>query len=331
VDEPTSIAILNEVLFRYNFNSVQEFDKIATARFAHYTSADTAMSILMGENGPDGPKHFLWLRNATEMNDFSEIEHGQKCLSWALSNEGGKLWGPLKDAVETIAPGGWPEIFEVLNREAPAIKANTFLLSLSMHEGIECRRGKLSMWRAYGGHANVCFIFKPDVFFSDQRAYEGINLSRVLYTEEVGFAAEIDGIISRIKKQTSLLSAMDRDLFLSNLKRALDFAVLATKHPGFEEETEWRLIYRPPAEGGDFACSIVSVGGVVQPVYKIPLKNEPEKGLHNATIPELVQRIIIGPTANPAIVRKGFVSLLRGHGVEDAEDRVVSCGIPLRR
>lgn len=39
---------------------------------AHYTTAETALQIIQNRT--------FWLRNATLMNDYSEIEHGDACL-----------------------------------------------------------------------------------------------------------------------------------------------------------------------------------------------------------------------------------------------------------
>ena len=63
--------VLTETFYSYGYAAIDEFP--AAARFAHYTSADVAMQIIKAK--PDNRS--LWLRNATEMNDFSEVEFGQ--------------------------------------------------------------------------------------------------------------------------------------------------------------------------------------------------------------------------------------------------------------
>jgi hypothetical protein len=42
----------------------------------------------------------------------------------------------------------------------------------------------------------------------------------------------------------------------------------------------------------------------------IPLTDIPEKGLHGITIPALNDRIIIGPTKDPLVMREAFIDLL---------------------
>jgi hypothetical protein len=60
----------------------------------------------------------------------------------------------------------------------------------------------------------------------------------------------------------------------------LAFAVLCTKHPGFAEEAEWRVIHCPWWENSPHLLKETElIQGVPQPVYKIALEDIPEKGL----------------------------------------------------
>ena len=106
---------------------------------------------------------------------------------------------------------------------------------------------------------------------------------------------------------------------------------IATKHPGFEEEQEWRLFYRPTErQSPGMTEETVVLGGVPQKIYKLRLADEPEKGLHGADIPSLLDRIIIGPTEFPYVSYRAFVDVLSGVGVKDAATKVVLSDIPLR-
>src|SRR5229473_2101546 len=54
-------------------------------RFVHYTSADTAMSILRSKE--------LWMRKSSCMNDFLEVQYGRTrlCTAYGESNAGAKF------------------------------------------------------------------------------------------------------------------------------------------------------------------------------------------------------------------------------------------------
>ena len=74
------------------------------------------------------------------------------------------------------------------------------------------------------------------------------------------------------------------------------------------------------------------VGEAPQVVYKIPLKNAPEEGLVGIELPEILDRVIIGPTDHyPLATYEAFVTLLDEAGVPDPGSKVRISAIPLRR
>jgi hypothetical protein len=111
----------------------------------------------------------------------------------------------------------------------------------------------------------------------------------------------------------------------------LRFAALSTKHPAFEEEKEWRVLYTPSLEKSRWIVhEVIAVNGIPQPVYKLPLKNIAEVGL-GAEIPNLLDRVIIGPTEFPIALGRAFERLLFEAGVKDTDKRIALSGIPLRQ
>ena len=103
------------------------------------------------------------------------------------------------------------------------------------------------------------------------------------------------------------------------------------KHPGFHEEKEWRVIHSPTQEPSErVLCHTEVIGGVPQPVYKIPLRNFPDEGLEGVEVPELLDRIIIGPTEYPWAVYQAFKQVLTAAGVPDAGKKIIVSDIPLR-
>lgn len=316
--------VLNYCLFQYGAEAVASLQE--PARFAHYTSAAVAMSIIQSK--PEDRS--LWLRNATEMNDFSEIEFGRHCLEMTFRDE--VLATKFKYAVQKISPPMLQQIASALDQEAPRIKANTYLLSLAQHDLQEQESGILSMWRAYGGDANVCLIFKPGPFITDQTAYD-VSVHPVAYGGVPEFSEKFSQICDRMLEKVDELKQIDPELVWFNIKRAIDFMVLSTKHPSFVEEKEWRIIYRAPDPPAipDVPSKIVCVNGIVQKVFYLPMVNIPDKGVHGAELHQILERIIIGPTPNPALVCGAFAELLSQAGIEDAANRVLFSGVPLRR
>jgi hypothetical protein len=111
----------------------------------------------------------------------------------------------------------------------------------------------------------------------------------------------------------------------------LRFLALSTKHPGFAEEREWRILYAPRLEESPYITrEIIALNGIPQPIYKLPLENIEKVGLR-AAIPDLLDRIIIGPTEWPVALGTAFEELLKDAGVVDAEHKISLSQIPLRR
>ncbi|MBY8829895.1 DUF2971 domain-containing protein [Hephaestia mangrovi] len=316
-------AVLNDTFFRWGKD--REAEVTPGVKFAHYTSAQVAMDII---KAPDEDR-CLWLRNAMLMNDFSEIEYGQQLLRLSLTNE--QLRNRLIEACNGIHEGILGA-FTMIDQEVYAIKRSTYLLSLALHKGSELHQGKLSMWRAYGGDTNVCILLNPEVFMTPQTAYDAV-IAPVDYGGPSKFVEGVAGIVDKMIANRDALRQIDSETVKTNLKYALDVMILSTKHPGFEEENEWRVIHRAqltPAPNSP-PSKIVSVNGIVQKVFYLPMKNMPEHDVANADINTLLFKILIGPTPNPDLVWEGFVTLLAENGVQNPVDKVITCNIPLRR
>lgn len=320
---PEQLAALDDTFF--SWGKAREAEVTEDVKFAHYTSAQVAMDILRAKEDD----RCLWLRNAMLMNDFSEIEYGQGLLRMALGTEQIRdhmvhVCGEIHDDII--------KVFTLLDQEVYAIKRSTYLLSLALHKGKELHQGKLSMWRAYGGDANVCLLLNPQAFMTPQTAYD-VSIAPVDYGGPEHFLEGLNSLMAGMERNRDLLREVGPEIVSLNFKLALDVMILSTKHPGFEEENEWRLIHRAqlnPMENSP-PSKIVSINGIVQKVFYLPMKNIPEHDVYNADLNSLLHKIIIGPTPNPDLVWEGFVELLRHSGVDNPADKVDMSRIPLRR
>lgn len=75
---------------------------------------------------------------------------------------------------------------------------------------------------------------------------------------------------------------------------------------------------------------IMSLHGVPQRVYAIPFKDYPDEGFIGATVPDLIDRILIGPSTDAHMIAQAFVSELQRLNVPDAHLKVTVTGVPLR-
>jgi hypothetical protein len=289
-------------------------------KFVQYTSAEAATSIINGKK--------VWLRNVQCMNDFSEIEHGRDCLVSAYQHE--KEGKDFRALIETLFPGISHDFESRFDAWLPFFRSSTYILCVSEHSVEEEKYGRLSMWRAYGGENPVALVINPKTFSQDSDALKAYTFP-VIYSDKENFKDQLSALRTRIEDEKDFILSLGQDEFSRWLFDVFRFYVLCTKHPGFAEEREWRVVYNPLyAESANVLPTIEVVGGVPQKVQSIPLENIPRDNLSYMTVPELIERIIIGPNDHQSVLEETFINLLEEAGCENARDKVHSSGIPLR-
>ena len=285
----------------------------------HYTSATGAANILRSRE--------VWMRKTRAMNDFSEVEHGKKCLLEAYAGDAGTRFS---HALESVFPGIKSKLEDTFNGWLPHFEKDTFVTSLSEHLTSENELGRLSMWRAYGQGAGIALVVRLTPFESESDALKAYS-SPVAYLSRASFASEFATLAANIEANRDVLRAHGEELALGNAFTMLRFAMLCTKHRGFAEEREWRVLHNPSLEPLErLRSSIELIHGTPQRVYRIPLKSVPEEGLTGLEVADLLERVIIGPCPDPILMWEGFVELLTEAGVPDAHEHVVISHIPLR-
>jgi hypothetical protein len=301
------------------FNDRQKEAEQGCRRFVHYTNAEAAVSMIVNKE--------VWMRKPSVTNDFMEIEHGLNCLVNSYHNETGRR-------LRTILEGMFPDLCQQLesrfNVFASRLKYDTYITCISEHLDEEDKHGRLSMWRAYGSPTGVAVVLNNTAMLSTSDALAAYS-SPVAYLSETGFHGEFERVVNNIEHNTHLLRTWGREALLRNIFNAFRLMVLCTKHPGFYEEREWRIIYSPTVESSPRVLrEIRTIRGVPQAIYKLPLEDIPDEGLVGAEIPRLVNRVIIGPTEHPVAIYEAFVVLLEDAGVENPASKVCISDIPLR-
>jgi len=293
------------------------------ARFVYYTRAETAASIL---------KHAeIWMRKSMCMNDFMEVQHGMQCLFQTYNQSA--VGTRFKNALDNLFPGLRLEIEKLFDSWTGHMRADTYITCLSEHKPEEDTLGRLSMWRAYGGTNGVALVMNL-ISFPAREPAEVLKVfgSPVAYLDQPNFTQEFEKVVANIEKEAAFLREQGQELIKDRIFRMLTFAVLCTKHPGFAEELEWRYLYCPWWQSSPCLKKEVEIiQGVVQPVYKVPLKDIPEENVYGLAIPSLIERIIIGPTRDPLAMREAFAELLALASVKQPYDKVFLSNIPLRQ
>lgn len=319
---PPEELFLLGIFHPYMLRRFQHASK-SNAKFVHYTTADTAMRIFENEQ--------IWLRNTSCMNDFMEIEHGFSCLNAAYK----KHHELVKTSLGTLFSGIAEKLEKKFNEWLPHFRTDTYIAYVSEHGNEntgdeEDRIGRLSMWRAYGGSTGVAIVMNNGPFLRRSSALNAYT-SPVAYLGEVEFENEFLELFEQINSNTVALQMIGEERVIDLIFNAFRYTVLCTKHPGFREEREWRVIYSPKYQKSNRLIEdIKTIGGTPQPIFKLPLKNVPEEGFYGAELSELVDRVIVGPTIYPYAIREAIMSCLSKKGLADVDNRVVVSDIPLR-
>lgn len=286
-------------------------------RLVHYTRAEAALNMIRNQS--------VWMRKPQWMNDYRDVEHGLDCLVQAFRNsEGGQLF---QKTIDKAFPGSIKNIIANFDSWVEHYRWNTYVACVSEHEDEEDINGRLSMWRAYGRDTGVALVVKSTPFTSTTDAL-GAYSSPVAYLTQAGVDAHLGNIGRLVEQDISFVQSQNQQMVEYFIHEAFRFGMLCTKHPGFAEEREWRIVYSPPRDQRKvLQKSIQTINGIPQPIYSIPLQKFDG---YSIELKEILDRIIIGPTRFPSAIYEAFVAELEDKGVENASQKVIISEIPLR-
>lgn len=310
---------LNSILLPDASDAFDAIDE--NSRFVHYTSAQSAFEILKS--------NCIWMRNATCMNDYNEMRHGLDCIIHAFGSDEGKDFGINLDKCH---PGIYEELDKKFTDIAPVLISHTYISCFSEHNEEEELSGRLSMWRAYGSTTGVAIVFNNGAFVRPSNALN-VWTTPVTYLDKDGVQQRVALIAQNISKNQDFIASIDRSLVLDAAFRTLVFMVVGTKHKGFKEEREWRVVHFPtiwPANPDRIPMDQVVIGGVPQPIFQIPFQDYPDEGFYGATANELIHKIIIGPTQYPVALQIALAQVLTKSGVENSMGRIQLSDVTLR-
>lgn len=318
----TQMSDTLENIFMPHAQARQQLLQSAGGRLVHYTTADGAMGILRSKS--------LWLRNAQVMHDYSEIRHGQTLLRQCLTANHNHRLQQFGAALDACSKNLGQEVFSLVDQFGFDTLTQTYIACLSEHPAAEDSYGRLSMWRAFGKESiGLALVFK----LPPPNAATGLKvfLSPVAYLHGEAFCTEFDNVLQSLERHADYLRTVPRNTLLSFAYMMLMMATVSVKHPAFAEEKEWRLIHAPGQfPSAQMAPSLEVIGGVPQVVYPLRFDNRDQEGVNHISLPELIDRVIVGPTQYALPVRDALVQRLADMGVAQPETKVILSNIPIR-
>ncbi|BBM03963.1 DUF2971 domain-containing protein [Microbulbifer sp. GL-2] len=292
---------------------------------AHYTSIDTLEKILK--------KNELWLSNPLYMNDYTELSFGM--------GQGYRLFTQSKELhqafeVQSQYDHLLASFQRLFIRYTEDHVFNTYLTCFSEH-CVDDNDGRLSMWRGYGdsGKGAALVIDSAKINFHESSP---LIVSRVEYQtthDRINWLEKkISAIADWIKNRVEPLSNNELEKIAYIWLERLKIFSLLTKHSGFNEEREWRIIYmsdRDPEEKLSKMLSYIINGNGIEP--KLKLNPEPlyEVIGDNRLIANLTDRIIIGPSISTKFTAKSICRMLQHLNHDQLVEKVKPSTIPYRQ
>jgi Protein of unknown function (DUF2971) len=313
-------AGLNEVLWE----DLPEETLFPASRplLAHYTSVEVLEKILAHNE--------MWFSNPLYMNDWEELQYGMNTgASQFLTNS-----HLIEASGSAEVHGKLVACFDQLFYDFDTKHAiDTYVLCFSKHSP-ENNDGLLSMWRGYGargsGVALVIDTAKQGVI-----EHSPLILGIVHYASHSQRLEWIDSKLAQLAEIVRAQPKTDENLYYvahSWIERLKLFS-LFTKHDGFSEEQEWRVVYMSERETTNALSSmlgyLVTARGV-EPKLKLKLTVLPGVVDSSVSIEVLTDRIILGPSISTVLAENSVRKMLRLNGKASLAERVVASSIPYR-
>lgn len=320
LDRKTEIAAAFDELW----SDLDERETFPTKRplLAHYTTI-SAMERIMCTNE-------IWFSNPLLMNDVEELRFGIQQGTRAFHES-----EDLRTACRTSSR--WDILasaFEQCYAEFEGQHAfDTYVLCFSEHDAGNFD-GVLSMWRGYGGNGDGAAIV-IDTSKINVNEESPLIISRVHYASAESRLAWIDTKLRQFANILTDLSLADDELPIAAyaIFDRLRVFSLFTKHYGFHEEREWRIVYMSYRDRERrFSHMLHYSTGERGIEPKLKFRVEPIPGLtdEDLSLDKLMHSIILGPTvSNPMAVKSVCRMLeLTGHG--ELLDRLKVSTTPFR-
>lgn len=308
------LPTLDEAIRRMDENKLK-------LKLAHYTSFDVALSIIENES--------VWMRDVAQMNDIGEVRYGIQAVDAFMANNADRQL--IVSTLDAIQPGLGVHILPIWQRLKGCITTNVYVSCFSEHLPGKEDFGRLSMWRAYCCKPDgVALVLNPEAFRLESNALNAYS-SPVFYGTVAEFHVKFREMLGNIATHAEQLRLLGPQRVIESVAMAILFGALCLKHPGFEEEREWRIIHMPAIEQPSLLRQrTATVRGHDETVFEIPLRDAPDQGLVGIEIKDLLNHIVIGPSNRTEFIRAGLVEALNKRGVENPSARIVASEIPLR-
>lgn len=305
------------------FEDIKKDDVYEQTRpiLAHYTSLSTLENILKNDE--------VWLSNPLFMNDLDEVRFGML--------NGFDMVKLNKSIIESLGSedrfsafiSNFNHYFDNFIEENAM---DTYVLCLSEHNADD-RDGVLSMWRAYASNGNgAAIVVDTSKLPSDDDS--AFVVAPVRYSSSQDRMKWLGDICEKTADFLRGNTVPTEELYnvAYSLFERIKLFSLFTKHSGFSEEKEWRIVYMPERDGDKkYQKMLGYFNGPrgVEPKLKLKFNEDTPPPL-NIKFSDIIASIILGPTTSSVLAVSSVKRMLEVIGKPELKERLVASTIPLR-
>ena len=287
---------------------------------AHYTSILTLERI--SQTGE------IWFSNPLYMNDVDELRYGINLGLHAVRSHAG-----LRQACPPDHYNALLDAFDTLYTDFDNDTAfDVYVFSCSEHDDQIGDDGLLSMWRGYGSDGNgVAIVFDMDALVALPNSPLLVRKVQYLSYEEseAWIADKLQSFAATLERLALPLEAMK--VAAEALFERIKLFALFTKHRGFHEEREWRIVYlrefdRAGVLQQQLHYAIGHRGRGIEPRLRF---STAALAAGAPTLEHMVRRIILGPVLATPLALRSVMRMLEIHRPAWA-NRVTRSSTPYR-
>lgn len=288
-------------------------------KLAHYTSIENIENILRTDE--------TWFSNPLNMNDHEE-------LRYVVLEANNKFYA--SDSLRALVQfENLKKHFEYFFGEF-SYKHSLDLYAFCFSEYSESDSdGLLSMWRGYGGNGKGAAIVL-DTEKLEPKEGSPFIVAKVTYLSKDKRLKWIDDVLIKAAEiiTTNNLSS-DEDLYNAayQLFERIKIFALFTKHSGFTEEKEWRVVFLKERNTDPELDKMLGYAKTIrglEPKLKFKFKGRESISSGEFSISSLTCKIILGPSFSSPMAVSTFVRMLDLVGKPELKEKVSVSDIPFR-
>jgi hypothetical protein len=271
----------------------------------HYTGAPAVRGILQSDR--------VWASGSQYMNDWMEVVYGYDIIM-----------NGLRDLVKR---GKLPERSRAVFTQVLDLMKSPDSPFIDAYFAAFCEKGNLlSQWRAYAGTQGFAIEFDPlaikgELTLTTKALARNLRLAKVEYDpkqQQKNFRNLTEELSDTIERQSSEAKESSLSALVEFTRMVLSSWAATVKHPGFEEEQEWRVIFQPLiTEEEKYLSTSEFVVRLEGPEFVTHVELMPDAKVLGNRGPKLpIRSIVCGPNVAMRSAKRALDILLRNNGYE---------------